>query len=81
MYGMMRSTLYDILNEGLEKAGARIEYRKKLVRVDERKDKVYVEFADGTSAEGDLLVACDGSFPWFEAEVRRPLRREDANVP
>jgi 2-polyprenyl-6-methoxyphenol hydroxylase-like FAD-dependent oxidoreductase len=60
MYGMMRSTLYDIIAEGLEKKGLRIEYQKRAVKVEERGEKVLVEFADGSSAQGDYLIACDG---------------------
>jgi 2-polyprenyl-6-methoxyphenol hydroxylase-like FAD-dependent oxidoreductase len=60
MYGMKRSTLYDILNEEMDRKGLKIEYQKKAVKVEERGDKIFVEFADGTTAEGDYLVACDG---------------------
>ena len=60
MYGMMRSTLYDIVTEELEKKGLRIEYQKRAVKIEEKGDKVYVDFADGSSAQGDYLIACDG---------------------
>ena len=60
MYGMMRSTLYDILQEELENKGLKIEYQKRVVKVEEGKDQVIVEFADGSTAQGDYLVACDG---------------------
>jgi 2-polyprenyl-6-methoxyphenol hydroxylase-like FAD-dependent oxidoreductase len=60
MYGMMRSTLYDILNEEMEKKKLKIEYQKRVVKVEGRGEKVFVEFADGSTAEGDYLVACDG---------------------
>ncbi len=60
MYGMMRSTLYDILQEEMEKKGFKVEYQKRVVKVEERQDQVFVEFADGTTAQGDYLVACDG---------------------
>jgi flavin-dependent dehydrogenase len=59
-YGMMRSTLYDILSEELGKKGLSIEYEKKAVKVQESGDKVIVEFKDGSIAEGDYLIACDG---------------------
>lgn len=62
MYGMMRSTLYDILNEEMVRKGLKIEHEKKAVKIEERGDKMVVEFADGTSAEGDYLIACDGTF-------------------
>jgi 2-polyprenyl-6-methoxyphenol hydroxylase-like FAD-dependent oxidoreductase len=65
MYGMMRSTLYDIINEELEKRGVSIEYKKRAVKIQERGEKVFVEFADGSSALGDYIIGCDGiSFLW-----------------
>jgi 2-polyprenyl-6-methoxyphenol hydroxylase-like FAD-dependent oxidoreductase len=60
MYGMMRSTLYDVLQEEMGRKGLNIEYKKRVVKVEERQDKVVVEFADGATAQGDYLVACDG---------------------
>lgn len=60
MYGMMRSTLYDILREELERKGMKIQYKKRVVKVEEKDDMVHVEFEDGTIAQGDYLVACDG---------------------
>ena len=60
MYGMMRSTLYDILSAELERKGMKIEYKKRVVKVEEKNDMVNVEFEDGTSAQGDYLIGCDG---------------------
>lgn len=40
--------------------GLRIEYGKRLVRVEERGDEVTAYFEDGTSASGSMLVGCDG---------------------
>jgi 2-polyprenyl-6-methoxyphenol hydroxylase-like FAD-dependent oxidoreductase len=60
MYGMMRSTLYDILSEELERRGLRIEFEKRVCKVEERGEKVWVEFTDGTTAEGDYLIGADG---------------------
>jgi 2-polyprenyl-6-methoxyphenol hydroxylase-like FAD-dependent oxidoreductase len=61
MYGMMKSTLYDIVREDLERKGIEIQYNKRVVKVEEKDDLVHVEFEDGTSAQGDYLVACDGT--------------------
>ena len=62
MYSMMRSTLYDILSETMEKRGLTIEYQKRAVKIEERAEKVFVEFADGSTAQGDYLIACDGMY-------------------
>jgi 2-polyprenyl-6-methoxyphenol hydroxylase-like FAD-dependent oxidoreductase len=40
--------------------GLRIEYGKRLVRVEERGDGVTAYFEDGTNARGSMLVGCDG---------------------
>jgi 2-polyprenyl-6-methoxyphenol hydroxylase-like FAD-dependent oxidoreductase len=61
MYGMLRATIYDILSDELDKKGLKIEYRKKAVKVEEKGDKVFVDFDDGTTGEGDYLIACDGT--------------------
>lgn len=61
MYGMMRSTVYDILSEELDKRGLTIEFEKRVLKVEERGEKVWVEFTDGTTAEGDYLIGCDGT--------------------
>lgn len=66
MYGMMRSTLYDVISKELSKRGLRIEYQKRVVKVEERENHVYVEFQDGTFAQGDYLVACDGNLLTFK---------------
>jgi len=72
MYGMMRSTIYDIVSEELNKKGLSIAYEMRVVKAEERGDKVYVEFADGSSAQGDYLIACDGI---SSVETRLTLRR------
>jgi 2-polyprenyl-6-methoxyphenol hydroxylase-like FAD-dependent oxidoreductase len=61
MWAMMRSTLYDILSNDLEKKALAIEYGKRVVNVEERGDKVVVEFEDGSTAEGDYLIGADGA--------------------
>lgn len=38
-----------------------VQWNKRVVRYEEKEDGVQVFFADGTQAEGDLLVATDGS--------------------
>ena len=63
MYGMMRSTLYQVVSEALDKNGLKIEYKKKAVKIQETGDKVVVEFDDGSTAEGDYIISADGILP------------------
>jgi 2-polyprenyl-6-methoxyphenol hydroxylase-like FAD-dependent oxidoreductase len=55
-----RGALHRILRERAERAGVRIEYAKKVIRVDERPDGVTAHFADGTNASADVLIGADG---------------------
>ena len=60
---IMRHDLQDPLRNYITQSGGKIEYRKKLVNVEELSDKVVAHFADGTSAEGDILIGADGMPP------------------
>ncbi len=55
-----RGALHRILRDGAERAGVRIQYGKKLIRVDEAPDGVTAHFADGSSASADILIGADG---------------------
>ncbi|TQC51148.1 FAD-dependent monooxygenase [Rhodococcus sp. WS4] len=57
---LRRADLYRTLRDEALRRGVRIEYGKQLedARIDG--DGVRAEFADGTTAEGDLLVGADG---------------------
>jgi 2-polyprenyl-6-methoxyphenol hydroxylase-like FAD-dependent oxidoreductase len=61
MYGMMRSTVYDILSDEFERKGLSIEYMKRVVQVEQTTDSVNVQFADGSTARGDYLIGADGT--------------------
>lgn len=53
-----RNTLRIILLRGLEDA---VSFNKRFVRYEEKPDgKIVAQFADGSTAEGDVLVAADG---------------------
>jgi FAD-dependent urate hydroxylase len=52
----MYATLYDLAL----RRGARIEHGKKLVGASSLPDGVTARFADGTSADGDVLIGADG---------------------
>jgi len=63
-----RSDLYVGLRDETVRRGIRIEMGKRLVDAEERSDGgVIARFADGSSAEGDLLIGADG--------LRSQLRR------
>lgn len=55
-----RPVLYACLRDEALARGARITYGKRLVDATGGDGRVTATFADGTSAEGDLLIGCDG---------------------
>lgn len=55
-----RSELHRTLYDRALERGIRIEHGKQLVSVDETEDAVTAQFADGTSASGDVLIGADG---------------------
>jgi len=55
-----RAVLYACLRDEALARGASVTYDKALVGTRTEGGRVTAEFADGTSAEGDLLVGCDG---------------------
>lgn len=58
---MRRADLYQVLSEEARRRGVTVEYGKRLARADQdRTGRVTACFADGTQAEGDLLVGADG---------------------
>jgi 2-polyprenyl-6-methoxyphenol hydroxylase-like FAD-dependent oxidoreductase len=67
---LTRAALYRALQDELVRRGGRIEHGKRLAAATARPDGgVAVRFADGTAAEGDLLVGADGLW----SAVRRLL--------
>ncbi|MFE5704664.1 FAD-dependent oxidoreductase [Rhodococcus koreensis] len=57
---LRRADLYRTLRDEALRRGIRIEYGKQLRDARQRDDRVHADFADGTSADGDLLVGADG---------------------
>lgn len=55
-----RSDLYIALRDEAQRRGIAIEYQKRLVGAQRIGDTVEATFADGSTAEGDLLVGADG---------------------
>ena len=60
---LRRADLYRALQDEWQRRGGRIEYGKKLVDASTTSGgQVVVTFADGTQAEGDLLIGADGTY-------------------
>ncbi|QSE83285.1 FAD-dependent monooxygenase [Rhodococcus koreensis] len=57
---LRRADLYRTLRDEALRRGIRIEYGKQLRDARQGDDRVHADFADGTSADGDLLVGADG---------------------
>ena len=55
-----RGDLCRVLSDEAVAQGVKLEYGKRLVAVDERPDAIVAGFADGTTAEGDILIGADG---------------------
>ena len=57
---LRRADIYRTLRDEALRRGIRIEYGKQLRDARQGDDRVHADFADGTSADGDLLVGADG---------------------
>jgi 2-polyprenyl-6-methoxyphenol hydroxylase-like FAD-dependent oxidoreductase len=57
---ILRAAFHRILLEETERRGVAIQYGKRLCGVDERADAVVAHFEDGSTVEGDVLLAADG---------------------
>ncbi|HKD57397.1 MAG TPA: FAD-dependent monooxygenase [Hyphomicrobiaceae bacterium] len=72
---MPRADLYVALGKLARDRGARVNYGKKFVdAATTAGGGVQARFADGTTAEGDLLLGCDG----IHSQVRQII---DSNAP
>jgi 2-polyprenyl-6-methoxyphenol hydroxylase-like FAD-dependent oxidoreductase len=58
---MKRGLLSRGLREAALSQGIKIEWNKRLMTLDQAGERVVAHFEDGTSAEGDFLVGCDGT--------------------
>jgi 2-polyprenyl-6-methoxyphenol hydroxylase-like FAD-dependent oxidoreductase len=57
---VLRGDLCRVLSDTAIGAGVKMEYGKRLVSVEERPASIIARFADGTTAEGDVLIGADG---------------------
>jgi 2-polyprenyl-6-methoxyphenol hydroxylase-like FAD-dependent oxidoreductase len=55
-----RGTLQHALREAAAQRGIAVRYGARLTDLDQRPDGVTARFDDGSSADGDILVGCDG---------------------
>ncbi len=57
---LTRSALYEVLRDEMNAQGIEINYEKRLKTIIQDTTKVVAHFADGTTAEGDILIGADG---------------------
>lgn len=57
---MLRANLFSVLHDHAVANGIKIEHGKRLVDVTETATGVIATFADGSTAEGDILIGADG---------------------
>lgn len=60
-HDLERAKLQNMLYEGAVDAGAKIEFGKKLKHIDVNSG--HVQFADGSEAQGDIVIGADGQCP------------------
>ncbi|HEX4656534.1 MAG TPA: NAD(P)/FAD-dependent oxidoreductase [Streptosporangiaceae bacterium] len=68
-YTIRRADLYQALHSQAETRGITVLRGKRLVSAQENPGSVHAVFADGTEAEADILVGCDG----VHSTVRRQI--------
>ena len=73
---LRRSDLYTGLRDEAVARGASVQYGKRLVEARSDGRRVAVTFADGTTAEGEYLIGCDG----IRSRVREIVDPEAAPV-
>ena len=59
---ILRSRLHQVLRQGAERQGIKLAFGKKLVSLSTDAQGVVATFEDGTTAEGDCLIGCDGVY-------------------
>jgi len=61
MMAMSRALLFETLAEEVRARGLEHHFGKQLLDAEDRDGRTVARFADGTSAEGDLLIGADGT--------------------
>jgi 2-polyprenyl-6-methoxyphenol hydroxylase-like FAD-dependent oxidoreductase len=69
MLALSRALLFETLAKAMDHERIEVHYDKRLARLEEHSKGVVAHFADGTTAEGDVLIGADG----IRSVVRRHL--------
>ena len=59
---ILRSRLHQVLREGAEQRRIKMAFGKKMASLSTAEQGVVATFEDGTTAEGDFLIGCDGLY-------------------
>ncbi|MFB9907723.1 FAD-dependent monooxygenase [Allokutzneria oryzae] len=79
---LRRSALYQLLHDEAAKRGIRVEHSKRLIAATEAK-RATATFADGSTAQGDVLIGADGTHSTTRAVINpdaTPARYTGLNV-
>ncbi|KAF9415981.1 hypothetical protein BGZ76_004725 [Entomortierella beljakovae] len=69
-----RPDFYDILLKRVPTA--RISYKKKILRTEEKDNRVIIHCSDNTSYSGDILIGCDGAY----SGVRQSMYKQMSQI-
>jgi salicylate hydroxylase len=72
---VLRADLLSALLETLDEAGIKIQYEKKAVSFSQGEDTIEINFEDGSTASGDILLGCDGIHSFVRTAIIEPERK------
>jgi salicylate hydroxylase len=70
-----RWSLLECMLEALQKTNAKIHYGKTATKITSDDSKVQIDFADGSTATGDILLGCDGIHSFARMSYVEPERK------
>ncbi|KAF9914948.1 hypothetical protein BX616_007252 [Lobosporangium transversale] len=73
-YIFPRTVFYDLLRRQVP--SNKISLGKRVVSIKESLESVQIQFSDGTTAEGDILVGADGAYSTIRENLYRSLKSE-----
>jgi len=74
---VLRFDLLIAMIKTLEESGVKVQYGMKAVAIVHRENAVQISFEDGSMAEGDVLLGCDGIHSFARTAVVEPDRKPD----